>query len=85
MAALMHPCASRSSGSPPSEGMVWTAATKIVPLAKYLTDRGIPGFEKWILLFKAAVISPDGKVIAGSGINSDGIQQAFVVRFEKSS
>ena len=69
-----------TSGSPPVEGMVWTAATKIVPLAKYLTDRGIQGFEKWILL-EAAVINPDGQVIAGSGINPDGIQQAFVVRF----
>jgi uncharacterized membrane protein len=74
-----------TSGSAPVEAMVWTPATKIVPLARYLMDRGIQGgFEKWIILFEAAVINPDGQVIAGSGINPDGVQQAFVVRFEKS-
>jgi uncharacterized membrane protein len=71
-----------SSGSPPPEAMVWTPATKIVPLAKYLNDAGVQGFDKWILL-EATVISPAGKVIAGSGINPQGFQQAFVVRFDK--
>jgi uncharacterized membrane protein len=69
-----------TSGSPPTEGMVWTPETHIMPLATYLTSRGIQGFEKWVL-FEAAVITPDGSVIGGSGLNPAGLQQAFVVRF----
>jgi probable HAF family extracellular repeat protein len=73
-----------TSASPPVEGMVWTPQTKMVPLATYLTNRGVQGdYLKWIVLFEAAVISPDGKVMAGSGINPQGFQQAFVVRFDK--
>jgi uncharacterized membrane protein len=71
-----------TSASPPVEAMVWTPETKMVPLAIYLTNRGVQGdFGKWLLLFEAAVISPDGRVMAGSGINPQGFQQAFVVRF----
>jgi len=73
-----------TSASPPVEAMVWTPQTKMVPLAIYLTDRGVQGdYMKWIVLFEVAVISPDGTVMAGSGINPQGFQQAFVVRFGK--
>jgi probable HAF family extracellular repeat protein len=68
----------------PVEAMVWTPSTKMVPLAKYLTDRGVQGdFLQWVILYEVTVISPDGRVMAGSGVTPQNIQRAFVVRFDQ--
>jgi hypothetical protein len=54
---------------PPTDAFVWTPDTKIVKLSDYLTSKGVTGHERWILI-TAIAISPDGKIIAGTGINN---------------
>jgi uncharacterized membrane protein len=58
-----------SGYNPPTDAFVWTPDTKIVKLSDYLTSKGVTGHEQWILI-TAIAISPDGKIIAGTGINN---------------
>jgi len=58
-----------SSGwKPPTDAFIWTPDTKMVKLKDYLKDKGVSGIEGWTLLV-ANSVSPDGKIIAGTGIN----------------
>jgi probable HAF family extracellular repeat protein len=69
-----------SGYQPPTDAFLWTPATKIVKLSDYLTSKGITGHEKWTLI-TATDVSPDGKIIAGTGINSVAQRvEGFVVR-----
>ena len=58
-----------SGYQPPTEAFVWTPQTKTAKLSEYLTSKGIAGHESWTLI-TATDISPDGKIIAGTGINN---------------
>ena len=58
-----------SGYQPPTDAFIWTPATKIVKLSDYLTSKGITGHERWTLV-NAIAVSPDGKTIAGTGINN---------------
>ena len=58
-----------SGYQPPTDAFIWTSDTKMVKLSDYLTGKGITGLEQWTLI-TAYKCSPDGKIIAGTGINS---------------
>jgi probable HAF family extracellular repeat protein len=58
-----------SGYQPPTDAFIWTAATKMVKLSDYLTSKGITGHQTWTLI-TAVAISPNGKIIAGTGINN---------------
>jgi uncharacterized membrane protein len=58
-----------SGYKPPTDAFIWTPDTKIVKLSDYLTSNGVTGHETWTLI-NANSISPDGKIIAGTGINN---------------
>ena len=69
-----------SGYQPPTDAFIWTPATKIIKLSDYLTSKGITGFESWTLV-TATDISPDGKIIAGTGLNNAAQRvEGFVVR-----
>jgi probable HAF family extracellular repeat protein len=68
-----------SGYQPPTVAFIWTPGTKMVKLSDYLTNKGISGFQGWDLI-NANSISPDGKIIAGTGINNNaGRLEGFVV------
>ena len=69
-----------SGYQPPTDAFIWTADTKMVKLSDYLTKKGITGHENWTLM-TATDISPNGKIIAGTGINNTAQRiEGFVVR-----
>jgi len=58
----------------------WTPETKIVKLRDYLTGKGVIGHETWALGNPNSV-SPDGKIIAGTGANNREQRiEGFIVR-----
>ena len=57
-----------SGFEPPTDAFIWTPETKMVKLSDYLSSKGVTGHERWILV-TAIAISPDGKIIAGTGNN----------------
>jgi hypothetical protein len=57
-----------SGYQPPTEAFIWTPETKMVKLSDYLTNKGVTGHETWTLV-NANCVSPNGKIIAGTGIN----------------
>jgi probable HAF family extracellular repeat protein len=69
-----------TSGSmPPLDAFVWTPETQMVKLATYLADRGVTGLGGWRLLM-ANSVSPNGKIIAGTGINPAGFAEGWIAR-----
>ena len=58
-----------SGYQPPTEAFIWTPETKMVKLSDYLTNNGVTGHETWTLV-NANCVSPNGKIIAGTGINN---------------
>jgi uncharacterized membrane protein len=69
-----------SGYQPPTDAFIWTPATKIVKLSDYLAAKGVAGFSGWTLV-TATDVSPDGKIIAGTGLNSvAGRIEGFVVK-----
>ena len=58
-----------SGYQPPTDAFIWTPDTKIVKLSDYLKSKGVTGYETWTLI-SAVAVSPDGKIIAGTGINN---------------
>ena len=58
-----------SGYQPPADAFIWTPDTKMVKLSDYLTSKGITGHQQWTLV-TAYSVSPDGKIIAGTGINN---------------
>lgn len=61
--------AGTSGYQPPTDAFIWTPDTKIVKLSDYLKSKGVTGYETWTLI-SAVAVSPDGKIIAGTGINN---------------
>jgi uncharacterized membrane protein len=69
-----------SGYQPPTDAFIWTHETNMIKLSDYLTSKGITGHETWTLV-TATDISPDGKIIAGTGINNVAQRiEGFVVR-----
>jgi uncharacterized membrane protein len=69
-----------SGYQPPTDAFIWTPETKMVRLSDYLKSKGITGHEGWTLV-AASSVSPDGKIIAGTGLNNVANRiEGFVVR-----
>ena len=69
-----------SGYQPPTDAFIWTPDTKMVKLSDYLTSKGITGHEQWTLI-NANSVSPDGKIIAGTGLNNPAQRvEGFVIR-----
>jgi hypothetical protein len=68
-----------SGREPPQDAFIWTPETKILKLSDYLTSKGITGHQNWILM-TATSVSPDGKIIAGTGINPRQLVEGYFVR-----
>ena len=71
-----------SGRQPPQDAFIWTPETKILKLSDYLTSKGVTGHQNWILI-TATGLSPDGKIIAGTGLNNNvagGRVEGYVVR-----
>ena len=72
-----------SGYQPPTDAFIWAPETRIVKLGDYLTSKGVTGHERWTLV-AATSVSPDGKVIAGTGINNITRNiEGFVVRWSE--
>ena len=71
-----------SGYQPPQDAFIWTPETKILKLSDYLRSKGTTGHENWRLI-TATGVSPDGKIVAGTGINNNvpgGRIEGYVVR-----
>ncbi len=70
-----------SSGwMPPLDAFIWVNGTgKMQKLTTYLTEAGITGFEGWQLVV-ANSVSPDGKILAGVGINPSGLVEGWIAK-----
>jgi probable HAF family extracellular repeat protein len=67
-----------SSGyQPPLDAFVWTPATGMVKASDYLKSKGVSGFDGWTLVV-ANSVSPNGKIIAGTGINPRGLVEGWI-------
>jgi probable HAF family extracellular repeat protein len=69
----------RDEGVPVQQAMIWTSQGGTQHLADVLTAGGVD-LTGWTLNYAFAV-SEDGKSIAGWGINPQGIQEPWLVRF----
>jgi probable HAF family extracellular repeat protein len=67
-----------SGYKPPLDAFIYTEDTKMVKLSDYLTKVGVAIPAGWVLQ-NALAITPDGKSIAGTGINPAGGAEGFVV------
>jgi hypothetical protein len=66
-----------SGWQPPLDGIVWTPETKMVKVADYLTGKGVTGFQGWNLV-AVNLVSPDGRIIGGVGINPSGQVEGWI-------
>ncbi len=66
-----------SGYKPPTDAFIWTPETKMVKLSDYLKRIGIKGLVGWTLV-SANSISPDGTIIAGTGIGPLGQVQGWI-------
>jgi hypothetical protein len=51
----------------------------MLPLSDYLTLNGVTAHSDWQLLEFVNYISPDGKIILGSGVNPKGLIETFII------
>src|SRR5262249_33657533 len=70
-----------SGWQPPTDAFIWTANTGMVKLSDYLTGKGITGLNGWTLTV-ADAITPDGKTIAGIGINPSNLVEGWVAKLQ---
>ena len=72
----------QSGWQPPLDAFIWHKGNgKMMKLSTYLLEKGVTGFEKWTLV-GAYCLSPDGKIIAGTGINPRGLAEGWIVRLQ---
>lgn len=57
---------------------IWTPSTGQLYLQDYLNGLGVTGFSGWTL-FQATSVSPNGRYIAGFGLNPSGKVEGYVV------
>jgi uncharacterized membrane protein len=65
----------------PTDAMIWTAETKMVKLSDYLKGRGIKVPDDFTLVV-ANSVSPDGKIIAGVGLNAAGALEGWIAKLQ---
>ena len=57
---------------------IWTPVTGMMNVADYLTAKGVTTHTGWDMRL-AGYVSPDGKVIVGSGFNPQQVAEAWTV------
>jgi hypothetical protein len=67
-----------SGAWPVRTASIWTPATGLMPLADYVTARGVVVPDGWFLA-SASAISADGETIGGWGLDETGTMAAFVI------
>lgn len=70
-----------SGYKPPRDAFVWTPETKMVKLTDYMKNKGVTGFDGWVLDV-ANPVSPDGKIISGTGVNPRGQVEGWIVKMQ---
>lgn len=70
-----------SGYKPPTDAIIWTAETKMVKLSDYLKGRGIKVPEDFTLVV-ANSVSPDGKILAGVGLNAAGALEGWIAKLQ---
>ena len=68
-----------SGWQPPTDAFIWTPEAKMMKVGDYLTSKEITGFQNWILV-SALAVTPDGKIIVGTGINPDGFAEGWMAK-----
>ena len=63
----------------PRKAFIWTPQSGMLLLTDYLTRNGVTAHNDWRLIEFVNYISPDGKTILGSGLNSQGLVETFIV------
>jgi probable HAF family extracellular repeat protein len=58
---------------------LWTRATGMVLITDYLTANGLTVHQGWQKLTDVSYISPNGKLIAGTGIDPQGVAGSWIV------
>jgi hypothetical protein len=58
---------------------IWTRETGMVYVSDYLTSKGVTNHKNWIKFVETTHVSPDGRFIAGSGINPQQSQESWIV------
>jgi probable HAF family extracellular repeat protein len=71
--------AGRSGGSTDVLASIWTRETGMVYVKDYLTSKGVTNHQNWLKFVETTHVSPDGRFIAGSGINPQGRQESWIV------
>jgi probable HAF family extracellular repeat protein len=67
-----------SGWKPPLDAFIYTDETKMVKLSDYFASMGVVIPRGWNLISGSA-ITPDGKTIAGTGINPSRVVEGYVV------
>jgi probable HAF family extracellular repeat protein len=68
----------QSGYKPPTDAFLWTPVTGMVKLSEFALRLGITGLDGWTLI-GVSYIAPDGKRVAGTGINPDGQMEGYVI------
>jgi probable HAF family extracellular repeat protein len=71
----------QSGWMPPTDAFIWTPETKMLKLSDYLAGKGVSGFDRWILV-SAVAVSPDGRIISGTGINPNAEPEGWIVKLQ---
>ena len=58
--------------------MIWTPETRMVYMHDYLTSKGVTTHQGWVLT-SAWYVSPDGRVVAGHGLDPRGVPDSWIV------
>ena len=53
--------------------------TGMLLLSDYLTRNGVTAHNDWRLIEFVNYVSPNGKTILGSGLNSQGLVETFII------
>ncbi len=65
---------------PPTDAaFLWTPQTKMVKLSDYAASLGIQGMDRWQFT-GVSFVSPDGKILAGTGINPRRLIEGFILK-----
>jgi uncharacterized membrane protein len=61
----------------PRQAYIWTPETGMMFVSDYLTSKGVTTHNGWVL-GAATAVTPDGRIIAGHGVNPQGIPSGWI-------
>jgi hypothetical protein len=71
-----------SGWMPPRDAFIWLKGERMMmKLTTYLIERGVKGVEGWILDY-AVSVSPNGKIICGTGLNPAGQVEGWIAKLD---